>query len=268
MRHRSSLALVLVSAAALSACHRGRPTTETFIWKGPVKADSWLRLRNTTGDFDVREGTSDSAEIVLEIERSSGYAPSAQVKVLSTDDGVIACVLYGDEGTRCSSEEYKAGRSSGRGGVLPFMHGETKVSGTILLPRGVKLDVSSVNGDVSVASAARDLIVRVVNGDISVRESHGPLDLGTTNGDIDAGVNALSGKARIGTTNGDVSVSLSPSLNAALDMRTVNGELDFGIPGNVITKSKRELVATLGKGGTPVELSTTNGDITIKAAEH
>ena len=264
MRNRALLSLALSSAALLSGCLRGHPTKETFNWKGPVKADTWLRLRNTSGDFDVREGTGDSAQITLSIERSSEHAPTAQVKVLSTDDGILACVLFGDNNT-CSQEDYRGG-SAWTKHFLPFLRGETKVSGTIVLPKGVKLDVESVNGDVNVASAARDLIVRVTNGDINVGDSFGPLDLNTTNGDIDAGVGAVSGKVKVGSTNGDIQLTLPTALNAALNMRTVNGELDLGFDGNITRKSKKAIVATLGLGGTPVDIETTNGDITVKRA--
>lgn len=267
MRTHASLALALSCAALLSACHRSKPSTETFNWKGPVKADSWLRLRNTSGDFDVREGTGDSAQITLEIERSSEYAPSAQVRVLTTGDGILACVLFGDSNT-CSADEYKGGAAWTKH-VLPFLRGETRVSGTVILPKGVKLDVESVNGDVNVDAASRDLVIRTVNGDINVKESSGPLELNTTNGDIEAAVRELSGKVVVGTTNGDVQLTMPTTLNALLNMHTVNGELDLGFTGSISRKSKKAIVATLGLGGTPVSIETTNGDITVRpAGEH
>ncbi len=267
MRNRASCILALSCAALLSGCLRGHPSTETFNWKGPVKADTWLRLRNTSGDFNVTEGTGDSAQITLRIERSNEHAPAAQVKVLLTGDGVLACVLFGDNNS-CSEDEYRGGSASSRH-FLPFLRGNTKVSGTIVLPKGVKLDVESANGDVSVATAARDLIVRTVNGDINVRNSFGPLELNTTNGDIDAGVAGVSGKVKLGTTNGDIQVTMPTTLNAALNMQTVNGDLELGIAGNITRKTKKLIVATLGLGGTPVDIATTNGDISVKSAsEH
>ena len=262
MRSRAAVAVMLACATVLAGCGRHRPTDETFNWKGPVKTDTWLRVRNTSGDFDIREGTGDSAEIRLEITRSSQYAPSAEVKVLQTADGILACVVFGDANS-CSSDEYRGGSAQKRG-FLPFLHGETKVSGTILLPRGVKLDVENQNGDISVGTIARDLKASTVNGDISVKGSRGPVDIHTTNGDIDADVYGMAGTARIGSTNGDVSLTMPDDLNAALSMRTVNGELELGIPGTVTTRTKKEIVATLGRGGSPIDVSTTNGSVSVK----
>jgi Putative adhesin len=262
MRNRFPLALVLVCATALSACIRSKPTSETFNWKGPVKADSWLRLRNASGDIDVREGTGDSAEIRLEIERSSAYAPRAEVKVLATSDGILACVLFGDDNS-CSATEYRAGNSQ-RYSTFKFMRGGTKVSGTVLLPRGVKLDVDATNGDVSVASSSRDVIVRTVNGDINASGARGPLDLSTTNGDIDATALGLSGNVKLGTTNGDIQFTMPQGLNALLNMRTVNGDLEFGLPGTITTQTKKSIAATLGSGGSQINLETTNGDVSVR----
>ena len=262
MRTRLAVAVVVSCAGALAGCSRGRPTEETFNWKGPVKADTWLRLRNTSGDFDITEGTGDSASIHLEIKRSSDYAPTAQVKVLQTDDGILACVLFGSDNT-CSGSEYRGGNTETRG-VLPFMRGGTTVSGTILLPRGVKLDIENTNGDITVGSIARDIKASTTNGDVSVKGSRGPVDLHSTNGDVDADVYGMAGAVRLGTTNGDVNLTMPQTLNAALTMRTVNGELDLGFAGNVTTRTKKEIVATLGTGGAPIDVSTTNGSVTVK----
>lgn len=262
IRYRRAAALVLSCAAAFAGCSRGRPTEETFNWKGPVKADSWLRLRNTSGEFKVTEGTGDSALIHLEIKRSSNYAPTAQVKVLQTDDGILACVLFGSDNT-CTASEYRGGNTQRRG-ILPFMRGGTTVSGTILLPRGVKLDVENQNGEITVGAITRDVKVSTVNGDVSVRGSRGPVDIHSTNGDIDADVYGMAGAVRVGTTNGNVNLTMPQTLNATLNMRTVNGELDLGFAGNVTTRTKQEIVATLGTGGSPIDVSTTNGNVTVR----
>ena len=246
----------------MSGCSHARPSEETFNWKGPVKADAWLRLRNSSGDIKVRESTSDSAEIHLEIRRSNGYAPSAEVKVLQTADGVLACVLFGTDNT-CTPTAYRGGNSHTHG-VISFMRGGTTVSGTILLPRGVKLDVENQNGDISVGEVARELKVSTVNGDVTVKGSRGPVDIRTTNGNVDADVYGLAGPVKVGTTNGDVNLTMPQTLNAALSMRTVNGELELGFPGNVTTRTKKEIVAMLGTGGAPIEVSTTNGSVTVK----
>lgn len=262
MRHRTSPAALLCCAALLAACNQSTPSEETFTWKGPVTADSWMRLRNVSGDFEIGETDGDSAEIQLVIKRSSPYAPAARIKVLQTAGGILACALYGDDHD-CSATEYKGGNTYKKG-FLPFMRGRTTVTGAVLLPRGVKLDAQSTNGDISVRAIASDVIIETVNGDIEVRGTRGALKVNTTNGDIDLGPDAMGSALSVETTNGDVSIDLPSALNAAVNMRTTNGELDLRFPGNVMTRTAKLIIASLGTGGSPIDIQTTNGDITLR----
>lgn len=262
MKSRAIILLSLLGLASLAGCNQPKPTSESFNWKGPIAAGEWLRLRNVTGDFDIREGTGDSAEISLTIDRSSAYAPPATIKVLKASDGVLACVLYGDDNT-CSATEYEGGNTSRRS-FFSFMRGNTTVHGTIVLPRGVKLDATSTNGDITVAAVSADVILTTTNGDIEARGTRGSVNVTTTNGDIDLGIDAIGTGLGITTTNGDVKVELPTTLSAALTMSTTNGELDLGIPGNVTSKSAKQIIATLGAGGTPMAITTTNGDVTLR----
>jgi hypothetical protein len=246
----------------LAGCVAPKPTSETFVWKGKVSQDSWLRLRNSSGNFSVSEGTSDSAEIRLVIERKNSYSPTAIAKVVQTADGVVACVLYGDGGN-CSSTGYRSG-SAYRNDVLPFLRGRTSVTGTIVLPRGVKLDVESVNGDVDVASASRDLIVGTTNGDIAISGARGPVRVSSTNGDVEVGVDSVAGDISATTTNGDVTMFMPPTFNANLTMNTVNGELDLGFPANITAKSRKAITAVVGAGGIRFSVTTTNGDVSVR----
>ncbi len=263
MQNRSlAVVLSLACTAAFAGCDTDKPTTETFTWKGPVSSDAWLRLRNVSGDFDVREGTGDSAEIQLVIERSSAYAPAAQVRVLQTADGILACVLYGKDNT-CSATEYKGGNTWGKG-TLPFMKGSTSVTGTVVLPKGIKLDAQSTNGDMTVNSVSADVMLSTVNGDIEVRGTRAGVKINTTNGDIELGVDAMGSGVSIETTNGDVRLELPNTLNAALTLRTVNGELDLAVPATITTKTSKQVVASIGASGAPIDITTTNGDITLR----
>ncbi len=262
MRNSTTSAALLLCSVLLAACNSPKPSEETFIWKGPVKADSWMRLRNVSGDFEVGETTGDSAEIQLVIRRSSAYAPSARIKVLQTNDGILACALYGDDNS-CSATEYKGGNTYKKG-ALPFMRGSTTVTGTIRLPRGVKLDAQSTNGDINVSAIASEVIAQTTNGDIEVRGTRGAINVSTTNGDIVLGPEDVGGAFSVGTTNGDVKIDLPATLNAAVNMRTTNGELDLRVPANITTKTAKLIIASLGSGGSPIDIQTTNGDVTLR----
>ncbi len=263
MRDRTLSAAILCCAALLTGCDQARPSEETFVWKGPVKADSWMRLRNVSGDFEISETTGDSAEIQLVIERSSAYAPAGRIKVLQTQDGILACALYGEDNT-CSATEYRGGNTN-KSGFLPFMRGRTTITGTIRLPRGIKLDALSTNGDITVTAIASDVTAETTNGDIEITGTRGAVNVTTTNGDIELAPEAMGSRFSVGTTNGDISVDLPGTFNAAVNMRTTNGELDLRLPGNITTKTAKLIIATLGTGGSPIDIQTTNGDITLRS---
>jgi Putative adhesin len=250
----------LLAIALLAGC-KPEPSTETFSWKGPVASDTWMRLRNVNGDFNIVEGTGDSAVVSLEINRSSRFAPRVQIKVLQVADGILACALYGSD-NKCSAEDYSGGNTYKKG-FLPFLGGNANVTGTITLPRGVKLDAQSTSGDITINGASNDVIVSTVNGDIDASGLRRAVNINTTNGDIELNVDSLGGKLNVTTTNGDVDLALPTALNAALTMRTTNGELRLGFPATVTQKSARLLLATLGLGGTPIDITTTNGDVSL-----
>jgi DUF4097 and DUF4098 domain-containing protein YvlB len=130
-----------------------------------------------------------------------------------------------------------------------------------------------------------DLVLRTSNGGIQVSQVEGMADIGTSNGgivmdDVDGEIRARStnGGVRVKlrgqrsqgagmtltTTNGGVSLDVPDGYSADLDARTTNGgiRIDFPITvqGNL---SRRHVEATLGSGGVPIRLTTTNGGITV-----
>lgn len=241
----------------------GKPATETFLWRGPVAEGAWLKVRNLDGDLEIRASDDDSASVMLDIDRSNAYAPSATVKLVKDGNDIIACVLYGNDGT-CSAGRYDGGRSAGYA-FLPFLRGNTAVHGTIRVPRGVRLDLGTTNGDLDIDGVDADLVVRGVNGDVELRGVRHAAQVTTTNGDVSVSAESVGSGVQVHTTNGDVTVSVPSTLAAALSMQTVNGELTVGFPVSYTTQTAKSIVATLGGGGSPVKLETTNGDITLRA---
>ena len=262
MRNRLHAVLAVCGVVLMGGCAQAKPTTESFAWKGPVAKGSWLRLRNISGDFEIRATDGDSAEITLQIERSNAYAPETQVKVLKAGDDVIACVLYGSD-SECSAGSYKGGNTESFGWIS-FLRGNTSVHGTIRVPRGVRLDVESTNGDMDIDEIDGDLLVRTVNGDVDVRGVRHSATIETTNGDVDLGADAIAANVQVTTTNGDVGLAVPRGVNASLAMQTVNGELTLGMPASITSKTGKSITGQFGTGGATIKLETTNGDISLR----
>jgi DUF4097 and DUF4098 domain-containing protein YvlB len=137
------------------------------------------------------------------------------------------------------------------------------------VPRNSDLDLRTLNGPLS---------IRNVRGRISARTTNGPLALTDVAGDVDAQSSngplavRLSGSRWEGaglvaeTSNGPVSLILPEDYNARLEAGTTNGPVDSDLPMQRDASGRRSahINATLGNGGPPVSVKTTNGPITIK----
>jgi DUF4097 and DUF4098 domain-containing protein YvlB len=175
---------------------------------------------------------------------------------------VVACVTWGDS-NRCDS------RSRGRQGFLLRLlrgYSPTELTFTVALPAGVRLDAATVNGRVTVADVAGEVVVKSVNGSVTLGAGVGPVHASTVNGSVAARVESLAPGAGVSleSVNGSVTALLPPAADAALSLSTVNGHLTSDFPGVTITRGSHSAQATLGAGGHPVSLKTVNGGVRVE----
>ena len=130
---------------------------------------------------------------------------------------------------------------------------------------------------------ASDLVLRVLNGPLGVREVRGRMDLNSTNGPMS--LVDLAGAVQARVENGPLHVSLAGSRwdGVGLDAEAQNGPLNVVLPADysarfvtgtingprafdyALESSRRSswISTTLGKGGPPVRVVTTNGPFHI-----
>jgi len=107
--------------------------------------------------------------------------------------------------------------------------------------------------------------LRSVNGNVEVSDSAGSLSAHTTNGDIRMELKRL-GESPVAaeTVNGSIVVALASGANAALDVRTLNGDFRSDFPVSALSASgAREFHAQIGSGGSAIRLRTVNGSVRI-----
>ena len=141
------------------------------------------------------------------------------------------------------------------------------VSYEISAPRGIDLDLASVNGGLSVDGIRGALDLTTTNGGIDLEDVGGTVNAHTTNGGINARLvgSGWNGQGLdLRTTNGGIQLTLPANFNARLTANTVHGGVDTDFPITVQGRIGRRIDATLGTGGPPVSLSTTNGGIEIR----
>lgn len=145
------------------------------------------------------------------------------------------------------------------------------VSFDVYVPRHTDLSLETVNGPLSVED---------VSGTMDLRAQNGPVSLAGVGGDITARVQngplsvELSGTQWVGTgldaeaRNGPIDLAIPERYNARLETGTVNGPMDVAFPLTVTVQGRvtNRIQTTLGQGGAPVRVVTTNGPLTIRRA--
>ena len=142
------------------------------------------------------------------------------------------------------------------------------VSYRINVPRKNDLDLSATNGGITIIGVTGNLRFDTTNGGVRLQDLGGRVSGDTRNGGLTV---QLAGQRWDGegidveTSNGGVTLEIPDGYNAELETRTVNGGLriDFPITVQGELTSRRGITTTLGSGGPPVRVRTTNGGVKI-----
>lgn len=140
------------------------------------------------------------------------------------------------------------------------------VSYEIWAPRALALDLKTVNGGISLHGMHGDSQFTTRNGGVALEDVGGRISGRTQNG----GVNVRLEGSRwdgagldVETTNGGVTLAVPRDYSASLDLSTVNGGFRTDLPMTVQGRLDRQVKATLGSGGAPVTIRTTNGGVRV-----
>jgi Toastrack DUF4097 len=143
------------------------------------------------------------------------------------------------------------------------------VSFDVYLPRHSDLALETTNGPLRVEDVSGTLRLRAengpvsligVSGDVNARVRNGPLTVQLTGGTWEGtGLDAES-------INGPVDLAIPEHYDAQLETGTVNGPMNLAFPLTVTVQGRlsQRIRATLGRGGAPVRVVTTNGPLTIR----
>ena len=182
---RSALAILSLSAlaTAASAQSRNRPqpsTDSTFSWTGKMAAGATLAVRTHKGDVSVRTADGDVAEVrgvKRELRWSSRNGRNnrrgrdgdgiVEFTVEKEGNDVVVCAV--SENSECDKEGMTT-----RNRRSDWDDGDSETASfTVLLPRGVKLAVSSGSGEVTVVGAGAEVRASSGNGEVRVSGVNG-----------------------------------------------------------------------------------------------
>jgi hypothetical protein len=238
----------------------GREVGDAWDYRALVKPSQHVWIRNTIGPVDVVAGTGDSLVIHAEKSWHTSDPQLVQLVPVPTERGLTVCAVWEAREQRCND--------GGDYHLSGVKKNDVAVRFTVHLPRGVPLDVSTINGGLQVDGVSAPVTATTVNGRIAVNTSTGPVNATTVNGSVEAVMRSLtSGDVHLTTVNGSVIAGLPREINASIDAETVNGRVETDLPVRVSGKlSPRHLRGTIGNGGPTVKLITVNGSITLHEA--
>ena len=254
-----ALAVVVVSAPLPAQATSGN----VFNWNGTVPAGRWIRIRNLNGPITVTATNGAQVQVTATKRWHDGNPDEVHFqvrKVGAGDQDVLICALWGDRST-CDENGYDSHDSRGS------RDNDTKVEFRVLVPRGVRVAVGTVNGEVRVDGATSTVDASSVNGSVDAVSSGGPVRATSVNGNVQArmGHFALTQDLSLTTVNGSVLAEFSDNLDADLELSTVNGGYYTDYPLTVQGRLDRHHVrAQIGKGGPRIRLSTVNGSIELR----
>jgi hypothetical protein len=257
-RRSLSLSAVVLLVLGLSACRTHGGALEgraSDVWtRSYTLADGGeFQIVGSNGTIDVDGGGGGTIEVkaerVARAQTDAGAAEIARRVRISEDVAPDKIVL----------------RTEGLGGIVIGV--EVAVNYHVSVPASTRLRLHTANGDVTVANVAGIVVVSTTNGSITAKSVSGGVDARSTNGAISVDLASVSKDAvDLRATNGAISLTLPASANANLEASCRNGSIDIADLPLELTgeQNTRRTRGRLNEGGTPVEASTTNGDIRIR----
>lgn len=260
--------LHLIAAGAVLAAFvpsaNAQERDDSFKWTGGIEAGRTVYVRNMNGSINVESASGATVEVRAEKHWRRGDPTDVKITAAKTANGdILVCAVWEGRNTRCDEDGY----SSQGGDRFWRDRNDVSVKFTVLLPKGVRLDASTVNGGLGIAGATATVRARTVNGSIDAASTSGPVSAKTVNGGIRVRAGSIgTGPVEYETVNGSISLELPEGLNADIEMRTVNGSItseDFPITllGRI---DRRRLEGKIGKGGPELSVSTVNGSIRLR----
>jgi len=267
MRRIATLTLLATMTAVPALAQVRQQSDNAFNWSGKIPAGRWIRIQNLNGVITVGAATGDNVEVsaTRRWRRGDPEVVRFETKKLGpNDENVFICALWGERAT-CDENGYQSkGDNRDRG----IRNNDVAVEFRVLLPRGVKVGVATVNGDVIVDGATTDVEARTMNGEVDITGGAGRVNGASMNGNVRARLNRVDndGRLEFKTFNGSVTVDIPGNLGADVDMQTVNGSVSTNFEMTLSGRlDPRRLRTHVGPpGGPQIRIQTVNGSIELR----
>ena len=230
---------------------------------GPIAAGNWVNVHNLNGGVTVGAASGSEVQVTATKRWRRGDPATVRIEAKKFGDNVVVCALWGER-TSCDERGYHDNGNRGNRNN----RNDVSVDFNVLVPKGVKISVDTVNGSVTVDGATSEVDAETVNGEVDVSTTGGPVNAGTTNGSVRARMGDVETDERMAfaTVNGSVIVEFTGDFGGDVDLSTVNGSLNTNFEMTVSGRlDPKHLRAHIGKPGGPrMKLETVNGNVELR----
>lgn len=255
-------AAILIAIADPVSAHAQEVERDAFTYNASLASGRTVSVRNVNGRIAVERSTSGRVEVRAAKQWRRGDPDDVRiVQVAGRNGGIMICALWNE--AECTEDGIRGTRNSWRND-----RNDVSVHFTLLVPDGVNVDVTTVNGSINVERVAGTVAAKTVNGNIDARSTSGPVHAKTVNGSIRAAMGTLGNDdLRYETVNGAITLELPRGTDADLDISTVHGSVNTDFPVTIQGSiSRRRLRGSIGAGGHVLKASTVNGSVNLRRA--
>lgn len=241
---------------------------------------STVQIQSDNADINIYESNEDHIKVILEGETSTNRKKQFTV---DADDSVLAIRYKEKFYSWFHFDFFHVYKPVHLNVYLPEKEYElfeiTNVNGEIIVEKQKinDLDVKTTNGDIELNNIRSNKVsVKTSNGDMELKDVAAPnIHVDSVNGSML--LNELEGDITGETNNGNFSVT-TKDLERNIKLKTINGDMvirterepkntEFNVSvvnGDINILDKYTGSAKIGNGENLIELTTTNGDITVE----
>lgn len=253
----AAFSLGLLATAALRA--EDPATQERFEKKYDLAGIRKVRVQNVNGPVQIDTG-GDQLQVVavkkVRFGSSADLLRETEIRVTKSGSIIEVETILPKRGGFFSWSLF--GRS-----------GSADVAYQITLPAAIAIEAETVNGRLTAANRAGDLVLSTVNGAVHVDGHDGPLRVNTVNGSVEVSFAGPMRQASLETVNGSVTVTCARESSIRCTLQTTNGRIQSQFP-EVTVEGKwgpKEARGAINGGRESLAVETVNGDVRLYVAD-
>jgi hypothetical protein len=235
--------------------------------------DKEVIVMGINGPVKVETADTDMAEVLVVRSARKREDLQRQKVEISDDKGLYIQVGSAEAPDPVHKIRERLGRAGKRlpeASPSPGPAPEIRRRVVLRLPSRAGLELREIGGDVAIGGVARRLEIRNVIGKVRAARVAGLIVVDDVNGAVDmAFAPGAASSIRIGGVNGDVDLRFDGEVNADLNAWGVAGAIKPDLQNVEIRHNEpvwAGLKARIGAGGSSIEITNVNGNVTLSKA--